>query len=91
MYTTITNTTAETAESPVPLKNEGSAAPAEVKNSSPPIDKNGDQNGDYVMSNIRPNQLAGKTLAEFKDILEMRYGGGFAQWIMDRLPESAKE
>lgn len=48
------------------------------------------EEADRLMARIQQKQAANDTLDDLQDILEMRYGGGFAQWVMDGVIDSIR-
>lgn len=42
------------------------------------------------MARIQQKQAANDTLDDLQDVLEMRYGGGFAQWVIDSIHPSRR-
>ncbi|NCC22353.1 MAG: hypothetical protein EOM26_07810 [Alphaproteobacteria bacterium] len=45
---------------------------------------------DRLMARIQQKQAANDTLDDLQDVLEMRYGGGFAQWVIDNIRPSRR-
>ena len=43
------------------------------------------EEADRLMARIQQKQAANDTLEDLQDVLEIRYGGGFAQGMIDRL------
>lgn len=48
------------------------------------------EEADRLMARIQQKHAANDTLEDLQDLLEMRYGGGFAQWVMDRMRLSSR-
>ncbi len=48
------------------------------------------EEADRLMARIQQKQAANDTLDDLQDVLEMRYGGGFAQWVIDSIRPSRR-
>lgn len=48
------------------------------------------EEADRLMGRIQQKHAANDALEDLQDLLEMRYGGGFAQWVMDSMRPSSR-
>jgi hypothetical protein len=46
------------------------------------------EEADHLIRHIRQKQAANDSLEDLQNVMEIRYGGGFAQWVIDRMRSS---